>query len=360
MTSSPSSEAEQKPSATELDPLKDTRRGGQSGAGMKEIAERARVTKMTVSRALRTPSKVAPATLVRIENAMKELDFIPNYLAGSLASSSSRLVPVIVPTMASSIFSDFIEEITLTLDAAGFTPVFGCSNFDNDYEERLFKRYLGWQPSAVVLIGGAQTPALTELCRKARVPVIQTWNLPSNPVSHVVGFSNFQALRQMVLALHEWGHKHVGFGFIDTPDNDRSYQRRLGWESAVRECGGDPLLTRMQGGRLSLDDGAAIVRGILGRHPDTDAIAFGSDVLAVGAILECRRLGISVPGELAISGCGDMGLSSTVSPTLTTMHVPGRAMGRLCAEMVTQLVEGTYTGPAVVELETTLVRRESA
>ena len=330
------------------------------GAGMKEIAERANVTKMTVSRAMRTPTKVAPDTLRRIEEAMAELDFVPNYIAGSLSSRQSGIVPVIVPTLASSIFSDFIEETTLTLEAAGFTPVFGSSNFDVEYEERLFRRYLGWQPSALVIVGEALNPGILEMERRARFPVIRTWCLPQDNVSHAVGFSNFRALYQMVKLLHDWGRSKIGFGYVDTPGNDRSYQRRLGWETAVREGGGDPLASRTQGGLLSTEHGAAILRGILERHPDTDAIAFASDVLAVGAILECRRLGVSVPQQLAITGCGDMGLSSIVSPSLTTIHIPGRELGRTCAQMASQLIHGTYEGPLVVELDTMLVRRESA
>src|SRR4051812_32989357 len=214
------------PRAPSQDPLKNR------AAGMREIAERARVTKMTVSRALHTPSKVAPDTLRRIEDAIEALGFIPNHLAGSLATRSSRIVPVIVPTMANSIFSDFIEEISTTLDGAGFIPLFGCSNFDNTYEEWLLKRYLGWQPSAIVLTGAGQLPGAAELCRCARIPVVQTWCLPEAPIGYVVGFSNFHALHGMVRALHGWGYRHVGFGFVDTPNNDRSRQRRLGWEAA--------------------------------------------------------------------------------------------------------------------------------
>jgi LacI family gluconate utilization system Gnt-I transcriptional repressor len=330
------------------------------GAGMREIAERANVTKMTVSRALRTPSRVAPATLRRIEEAIEELGFIPNHLAGSLASRNSRIVPVIVPTMASSIFSDFIEEISTTLDAAGFVPIFGCSNFDNTYEERLLKRYLGWQPSAIILTGSAQTIASHNLCRRAHVPVIQTWGLPEAPIGHVVGFSNFKALYQMTQALQGWGYKRIGFGFVDTPNNDRTEQRRLGWEAALRERGDEPLHSRTAGGPLSIQTGAEILRTIMERHPDTDAIAFGSDVLAVGALLECQRLGIRIPETLAITGCGDMELSSIVTPKLTTVRVPGRAMGRASAEMVTKMIEKAYEGPSVLEMDCSIVRRESA
>ena len=328
--------------------------------GLREIGQRAQVTKMTVSRALRTPSKVAPATMRRIEAAIEELGYVPNQIAGSLATRSSGIVLVVVPTMAGSIFSDFIDEISTALDQAGFIPLLACSNFDNTYEERLLRRYLGWQPNAIVLTGAGQSSLATDLCRRARIPVVQTWSLPEKPIGYVVGFSNFRALYEMVRALHGWGYHRIGFGFVDTPNNDRSWQRRLGWETAVREAGDDPLPTRTGGGRMAIEFGAEILRGILERHPDTDAIAFGSDVLAAGAVLECRRLGISVPDQLAITGCGDMGLATIVTPGLTTVRLPGRAMGRACADMLTQVLDGRYDGARIVELDLSIVRRESA
>ncbi|WP_210495313.1 LacI family DNA-binding transcriptional regulator [Microvirga antarctica] len=327
---------------------------------MKEIAERAKVTKMTVSRALRTPDKVAPETLRRITAAMEEMGFVPNSLAGSLSARNSPIVPVIVPTMANSIFSDFIEEVSLTLDRAGFTPIFGCSNFDNEYEERLLIKYLGWQPSAIILTGASQTPRTRDFCQRSGLPVIQTWCLPEHPLGRVVGFSNYDMLYQITKALQGWGYRNIGFGFLNTPNNDRSRQRRLGWEVAVREGGDEPLHTRAQGGELSLEAGADILRGILGRHPDTKAIAFGSDVHAVGAVLECKRLGLRIPDDIAITGCGDMGLSSVVSPTLTTVRIPGRTIGRECATMVNLSVVGTYAGPSTVNVGFEIVRRESA
>jgi LacI family gluconate utilization system Gnt-I transcriptional repressor len=289
---------------------------------------------------------------------MQALNFVPNRLAGSLAARTSRIVPVIVPTMANSIFSDFIEEVTLQLDAAGFMAAFGCSNFDPDYEQRLLKSFLGWHPSAVILTGG--TESFRALCAGAEFPVIEAWSLPARPIDRVVGFSNFRALHSMVLALQDWGYEKIGFGYIDTPANERTEQRRQGWEAALRERGKQPEASRTQGGWLSMEDGGMILRTLLERHPDTDAIAFASDVLAVGAILECHRLGLRVPEDMAITGCGDMDLSIIVNPALTTVHVPGRQLGRTCAQMIMQLSEGTYDGPKTIELGTSLIRRGSA
>jgi LacI family gluconate utilization system Gnt-I transcriptional repressor len=338
-------------------------RAPKSGArhpGMREIAERARVTKMTVSRALRTPSKVAPETLRRIQAAVKELGFVPNYVAGSLASKHSRIVPVIVPTLANSIFSDFIDELSITLDRVGLSPMVGCSNFDNVYEERLLLKYLGWQPSGIILTGSAHTARTSALCRGSGVPIVQTWSLPKKPFDMVVGFSNHDATYRMTKALQGWGYRHIGFCFVDTPNNDRSQQRRKGWETALREAGESPAPTRAQGAPFSLSAGGDVLRRILDRHPETDAMVCGSDALAVGVVMECRRMNIRVPQDLAITGFGDMGLASIIVPALTTVRVPGRALGRVCAEVMAQRIDGSYQGPSVVDLGFEIVRRDSA
>jgi LacI family transcriptional regulator, gluconate utilization system Gnt-I transcriptional repressor len=327
---------------------------------MREIAERAQVTKMTVSRALRTPAKVAPETLRRIRLAMEELNFVPNQVALSLTERGSRIVPVIVPSLASSIFSDFIEELSRSLDFAGFTPVVGCSSFDVTFEEKLLVKYLGWQPRGVVLTGASHTPETRALCQRAGLAVVQTWSLPDDPFDIAVGFSNFDAMRKMVASLRDWGYRRIGFGYVDAVRNDRTADRRAGWLAALQAAGDTPLDTRTQGAAFGTPGGAEILRGILRRHPDTDAIAFGSDVLAVGAVLECRRMGLRVPEDIAITGFGDMGLASIISPTLTTVRLPVRELGRVCAETLVGRMENTYHGPARVDLGFEIVRRESA
>jgi len=327
--------------------------------GMREIAERAKVTKMTVSRALRAPSKVAEKTLKRIHAAMEEMGYVPNHLAGALSTRTSRIVVVIVPSLADSIFASFLEELVASLDAAGYTPVFGSSNFDSEYEERLLYKYLGWHPSAIVLTGDSQTPRAKEFCRRSGIPIVQTWSLPENPIGSVVGFSNEDGTYRMTKAVLGWGHRRIGFGYINTPpNNDRTIARLNGWRRAMVEAYGDIPGTMSVGGPFSRESGGAMVRYLLERHPDLDAIVFGSDVLAVGALTECRRLGIRVPQDLAITGFGDMGLATVSTPQLTTVRIPTREVGRVCAETIKRLVVDPT--PTVERLELEIVRRESA
>ena len=327
---------------------------------MREIADRVGVTPMTVSRALRTPEKLSEATLHRIKKAIKELGFTPNYAAGSLSSKNSRMVVVSVPSLANSVFSDFIEELSASLNLHGYTTIVGSSNYDPAYEERLLAGFLGWRPSGFVLVGTSQTAKARRLCADAGVPIVETWCHTRKPLDLVVGFSNCDAIYEMTKSLLDWGYGSIGFGYVGDMKNDRTRERHRGWKRALAEAALTAPQTQTQGGSFSLGAGASILNGILERHPETDAIVFGSDTLALGALMECHRRGIRVPDDLAITGFGDIEMAREVVPALTTVNTLRRNLGKLCADVLVQRIGGKYTGPAMIDSGFQIIRRESA
>ncbi|MBS7700632.1 MULTISPECIES: LacI family DNA-binding transcriptional regulator [unclassified Chelatococcus] len=327
---------------------------------MQEIAERAGVTAMTVSRALRTPNKVSPSTLERIRKAIDELGFVPNFVAGSLSSRQSRMVAVSVPSLANSVFSDFIEEMTATLIAKGYTTMVGCSSYDHKYEEEILSEFLGWRPAGVVLTGSRHTDRTKEMCKRSGVPIIETWCKTTRPLDIVVGFSNQRAVYEMTRSLMDWGYRKIGFGYVDSEHNDRSLERRRGWKKALSEAGYECQDSQTQGGSFAIHEGAVILDRLLERHPDTDAIVFGSDTLAVGALMEAQRRGLRVPQDIAITGFGDVEIAGETVPSLTTVRTPRRELGKICAEVLLQKIAGTYEGPRVIDRGFEIVRRQSA
>ncbi len=338
----------------------DRRSSKQSPIRMREIADRVGVTPMTVSRALRTPEKLSDATLRRVTKAIKELGFTPNYAAGSLSSKNSRMVVVSVPSLANSVFSDFIEELSASLIVHGYTTIVGSSNYDPAYEERLLASFLGWRPSGFVLVGTSQTAKARRLCAGAGVPIVETWCHTRKPLDLVVGFSNCDAIYEMTKSLLGWGYSSIGFGYVGDMKNDRTRERHRGWERALAEAALTAPETQTQGGSFSLGAGASILNGILERHPKTDAIVFGSDTLALGALMECHRRGIRVPSDLAITGFGDVEMAREVVPALTTVNTLRRNLGKLCADVLVQRIGGKYTGPVMIDSGFQIIRRESA
>ena len=166
---------------------------------MEDVARHAGVSQMTVSRALRTPDKVAPATRARIAAAIAELDYVPDLVAGGLAARRSRLVAVIVSTLENSIFAATVQGLDAALRDQGYAVLLGSSDYSREGEEELLRAVLGRRPDGIVLTDYVHTPAAQRLLRAAGIPVVETWELPAAPLDLAVGFSNLAAARAMTL-----------------------------------------------------------------------------------------------------------------------------------------------------------------
>lgn len=331
-----------------------------SMATMADVARLADVTTMTVSRALRTPDKVSPETLERIEKAIRMCGFVPNYAARSLSSQRSQVIVALFPTMMNSVFSGTIQAISKYLSDNHYHLLLGETDFDIHKEEDLLSGFVGWRPAGIVITGGTHTARTKELLANSEVPVVEVWNKPRYPLDVSVGFSNAQASYEMTRSLHGWGYRRIAFVKIDSPHNDRARQRLEGHRRAVAELGldADPRLEIQV--RFGMHAGSEAMRHILTDLPDVDAVFCSSDTLAVGALMEAQRNGRKVPGDIAVAGFGDVELAAELVPSLTTVHVPRVEIGERAASILLQRIAGRYEGPAVVDCGFEIVRRESA
>lgn len=327
---------------------------------MDDVALRAGVSQMTVSRALRTPDKVAPDTRARIEAAMRELDYVPDLLAGGLAARRSGLIAAVVPTFENAIFAKTIAGLTACIQAAGFSILLGSSDYSAADEERLLNAILGRRPDGVVLTGTLHTQRARRLLARAGVPVVETWELPADPVDMAVGFDNVAAGRAMTRALHGYGYRRIGFIGPGHESDRRGLQRREGYRRAVaalrlgrREVVAPTVVTGMEAGPALLDD-------MLDRFPDVDAIFCSLDAIAAGVMLAAQRRGLSVPGRLAVAGFGDFAIARPTGLDLTTVRIAGREIGARAGELLLARLRGEPIAATQVDTGFEVVRRGSA
>ena len=116
------------------------------------VAKRAGVSSITVSRVLRMPDRVAPDTRARIEKVMHELGYVPNLVAGALASAKTNSVGVLVPTIANSIFADTVQGLSDTLEPRGFSVILAQSRYDAAREDRMLAALLSRRPEAIIMV----------------------------------------------------------------------------------------------------------------------------------------------------------------------------------------------------------------
>ncbi len=327
---------------------------------MRDVALEAGVGTITVSRALQNPERVAADTRQRIDDAVRKLHYVPNFAAGTLRSARSRIVAVIVPSISNSIFSETLQAMSDVLRPAGYHLLIGHSNYSLSEEESLVRTFLARRPDAMVLTGYTHSPQALELLSRAGLPVIEIWNLCRKPIDTIVGLSSYGAAKAMTEYLINKGHRAIGYIGGLREHNDRSVQREAGFSRALKDAGIAADATRIVRTTFEFESGAVALNELLGRHPDLDAVFAASDILAIGVLLECLRLKLRVPQQLAVAGFDDMGVSSRMTPPLTTVRVPRTEIGRVAAEQILARLAGEEPRQRVIDLGFEIVARESA
>lgn len=335
------------------------RRSGGDAVTMSDIARLAGVSPMTVSRALREPSTVSEKMRRKVEAAVREHGYLPNRIAGSLSSKRSNIVGLIVPSIRNSLYASMVQAISDVLRANGFHLMIANSGHRLDDEEALVSAFLAQRVCGLVLHNTTHTRQVRELVRKTGVPVIETGNLPPEPLDMAVSYSNFEAARAMTTHLGRLGYRKIGFVTLPLRDNDRSRERRRGYLAALKELGlpVDPGLVLEAAGGFA--EGADAVVRLIQTHPGLDAAFFAGDVLAVGALLECQRRGWAVPGRVAIASFDDLDLLRHAVPAVTTLRIPRDEIGRRSAELLVNRLLGAAPERIKIDLGFEIVQRDS-
>jgi LacI family gluconate utilization system Gnt-I transcriptional repressor len=298
---------------------------------------------------------VRPPTRARVEAAVEALGYVPDLTAGSLASSRSSIVGAIVPTLANAWFADAMEGLAAGLAPHGYQLMLAQSQYHPEAEAGLVNAFLGRRVDAVVLTGRSHPEAMRERLRAQRVPVVEIWDLPRQPIDMAVGFSHPALGEAVGRYLRQRGHARVGFVGAD---EERSRLRLQGLCAGLAQAGVPcefvPPPSHIESGRDAL--------ARLCARADLSAVFCSNDLLAIGALMHCRSNGWAVPGRLAVVGFSDLPVAQAMSPALTTVRIEARAIGERAAGMLMERMAGRALKhrDKVVDLGFRLVERESA
>lgn len=330
---------------------------------MADIARKTGVSPMTVSRAFKRDSSVSADTRDAILLAAEELGYVFDATASNLRSQRTDFVAVTIPSINNANFADTVGALSEGLSERGLQILLGYTNYDIREEERLIEQLLRRRPEAIVVTGGKHTERARKLLSNAGIPVVETWDLPADPIGHVVGFSNAQAVRDMVRHFVAAGYQRIAFIGGDADRDTRGLDRRLGFIAAMQDHGLDASrLIAVGPPPISMREGADAMGLLLQRFPDTQAVICVSDLSAFGALTECQRRGIAVPGQMAIGGFGDYDISAICVPSLTTINAFARDIGARTAALILDVLDGkrTEAEPAKVLIHPDLILRQSS
>ena len=347
-------------------------RRGHGRATLADVAAAADVTAITVSRFLRQPQRVAPGTAAAIAAALRQTGYLPNKQAGVLASAAApapggaRMVAALIPSIANSIFAETVQGLADALQGSGCELLLAATGYSAEREEEQLRALLGWFPSALVVTGRRHTPGALALMRQAQArstPVIEIWDHHPEPGAESftqIGFDHEQVGRAMAEHLMARGYRSLVYVDSGVAEDFRAHERGDGFLAEARRKRvlarriTAPALEAIEAGRRAF----GLLLDVNGR-PAVRAAAFANDHLACGALLEARRHGLAVPGDLALLGFGDFSLARQLEPPLSTVHTPRVEIGRAAARALLQALQSGL--PAADErLPWTLIERGSS
>ncbi len=323
---------------------------------LREVANRAGVSMITVSRALKTPRQVSEATRARVEEAVSTLGYVPNLLAGGLRSARSHLVMALVPTIRGQLFGEMIQSLTDALHARGFQVVFGEVGYAASREDELLRAIVGRRPDGIVLTGVMHSPEGRHLLLASGIPVVETWDTTPTPIDMLVGLSHERLGEAVCRYLHGRGRRRLA---LVSGDDERAARRQRGFSGAARQLGLQEPVLRWVPAPTSHAQGRDALAALREDAPDIDAVFCSSDMLALGVLTEARERGIVVPQDVAVVGFGDIEFAATLAPSLTTVRIDGTRIGRIAASFIADRAEGRAVPEPRVDIGFSIVERES-
>ncbi len=321
-----------------------------------DVAKLAGVSSATVSRVLNKSNLVKPEIRARVEQAIQELGYFPNAAARTLASKKTRTLGAIIPTLNNAIFAEGVNSFERVARKMDYTLLLSVSNFDLDEEQTIVSKMLERGVDGLILIGNDHHASTLQLLNDAGMRHICVWAHQPNVSAPNIGFSNAEAMSELIDHLVATGHSKIAMLSGITKNNDRARERLNGVKTRLNYHGLSLPHDRVIEVPYSIRSAREQLPALL-KHAPT-AIVCGNDVIAFGAVLEAKAMKIAIPEELAITGFDNLSLSAEFDPGITTVDVFADQMGEHSARALISAIE---TGTKVQShcLETRLIIRET-
>jgi LacI family gluconate utilization system Gnt-I transcriptional repressor len=321
-----------------------------------DVARIAGVAPITASRAINSPDQVSENVRQKVQDAIARTGYVPNRMAGGLASARSRLVAAVVPTLSSMVFLRTMQAMNETLGGHGYQLVLGQSGYADNREDAIVDAIIGRRPDGIILTGVMHSSEGRRRLIASGIPIVETWDLTETPIDMLVGFSHSEVGRQVAQFLHRKGRRRLA---IVVGDDERATRRLEAFKATARALGLPEVLVDIVPAPTGMRSGREALGRILERSGSVDAVFCSSDLLAMGVLTEAQIRGIEVPRQLALVGFGDLELAADLHPALTTVQINGDAIGRQAALFILDRLDGNTIEHPVIDIGFSIVERQS-
>ncbi|MEX0447389.1 DNA-binding transcriptional regulator CytR [Xenorhabdus sp. SGI246] len=327
-------------------------------ATMKDVAKVAGVSTATVSRTLMNPDKVSAHTRQKVENAVLEVGYYPHNLAKNLRRNESRAILVIVPNISDPFFNESIRGIEETAAKHGYLVLIGDCKHQQQQEHAFINLLITKRIDGMILLGSNVPFDVSKEEQKNMPPMVMANEFAPELGLPTVHIDNLTSAFNATHHLQKIGHKRIAC--ITGPDTMPLCQYRLqGYIQALRRTGvpiRDEYIVR---GDFTHESGAESAEILLSLPEPPSAIFCHSDVMAIGAMWQAKKMGLKLPEDLSIVGFDNINMAQYSEPPLTTVAQPCYEIGHNSMLLLLEQLQGRMVSKGSRLLDAELLIRES-
>lgn len=314
---------------------------------LQDVADQVGITKMTVSRYLKSPDLVSFPLQNRIREALDTLGYIPNRAPDMLSNAKSHAIGVLFPSLTNQVFSEVLRGIESVFEPAGYQTMLAHYGYSQEAEEARIATLLSYNVDGLIISESFHTDRVRKMLDVAGIPVIEIMDSVSPPIEQAIGIDNEAAAYAMTKLIIEKGRQKIVY-FAARMDK-RTLLKIRGYERAMQDNGLTPLCLKTNDAS-SFTLGSQFLQQALEQQPDTDGIFCTNDDLAIGALYACQKASINIPQDISIAGFHGHNISRAMVPLLATVITPREDIGRIAAEQLLLRLKGEPVLQRVIEL----------
>lgn len=304
-------------------------------AKIEDVAREAKVSIMSVSRAMRGVEGLSASKRAEILRIAKRLGYEPNSVAGSLAAANSTLIGISVPTLEDAVFGEMFDGMRPVFNRSGFQTVFDTTEYQLKREEDWIDRMISWRPAGIILSGVDHSKASRRKLMTSGIPTLEIWDYSDNPIDLCVGVDHYLAGKTMAEFLLRRGYEHPAYVGVEFQRDQRADKRLDGFQDAFYEAGHQLVANIRLEEAVSFEAGKqGVIKVFETAKKSPDVIYFLNDHMALGGLLECEARGIDIPDEIGIVGFNGLNINNVLAKPITTSITNRTLLGSEAATLL--------------------------
>jgi LacI family transcriptional regulator len=326
---------------------------------IQDVAKRAGVSTMTVSRVINDSGYVSQKTRENVEIAIDELGYVPNMLGPSLRFSQTMAVAMVLTDITNPFWTTVARGVEDVAHENGYSTILCNTDESEEKQEQYIHMLLRRRVDGIIFVPASNKPSALRLIQKQGMPlVLLDRQIPGEQVDLVQADSEGGAY-QLTRHLLDLGHRQIkmlsGPKIVST-----AVDRVNGFSRAMREAGLTGIGNLINWGAFTQESGYAMIRETLKEKPLPSAIFAANNFIAIGALQALREEGLNIPGDIALVTIDDIPPTFTLTPFLTVVAQPAREMGEVAMEILLRRIKGERDGIEHVVLPTKMIIRSSS